>query len=698
MRFKVTFIFLIGILLFGCTSLGEKGQQIFPEFTDRENTPNTTLSWVSPTNSELLTSLDVNLRVSVSSLSNVETLFFFWCKGDKTATNFSALDINRSGSFQLATNVAFSEEGTYYLWMKAILTGRKSASSSSILIQVYTNMTRAHAPLFSPLPGESYNPITLVLSSSTPGATIYWTTNNWQTLSSQTSPVTVSINFGEYELKAYATKDGYLQSDTVVGTYKVRVAPVTPSIPGGSYTNTLSLTLTSLTTNATIVWTTNDWTSTSTSVSLVLPTGIWQLKAYATKNGFFSATNSWEYFVSSSLATPTLSPNGGTYDAITMIRATTATEGATLFLSTNGTTWLATNAIILPPGTWTVKAYASKDGNTSLTNSQTYTITETRVASPLFTPEGGIFPTNITISIVCPTSGASIYWTTNESTWYTSYSLTLTSGTIVLKSYATKTGLIASTTNIVTYAIEDTLPPTPQGNITISEVQSSSAKVSWLAASDNATPVQLLQYQLVYAQNASLIDSISKVTNPSVGVSVIPWTANMTNATLSSLYDNTTYFVNVAVRDTSGNVSLFTNSPVSFTTPVASSPSALFTIIFSNWNQTRTLYLPGDHNNWDPNSFTLTNTAGSTTIVTLSNTIIPSVIARGADASRIELKVINQPNWVDQWSFSSWTIIGPIVLYDSGKQIAIACDQNDNVTILFDVGNSKIIATVESRP
>ncbi len=698
MRFKIFGLFAL-LTILGCTSLADRGKENFPELVTTDDATQTTIRWVSPTNLQIFSALTIPVEISISAVSNVDSLLVLWCPGNKSVTNFKGYDIGKRGDFSHKTNLILLEEGTYYLWVKTILEGNITVSSQPILIQAYTNVTRASAPVFSPLPGQSANPITLTLSSTTSGAVIYWTTNNWQTFASGTTPVTISFGFGSYEVKAYATREGYLQSDTVVGSYTISVASPQASPSTGSYTNSQTITFSSSTTGATVFWTTNNWTSSSSS-GLTLTSGWYTVQAYATRDGHVSSTNQWEYSISASgVATPVFSPSGGSYDTETLVSATTTTEGATIYLSTNGTDWIATNKILLPAGSWNLSGYAEKAGSSSLTNTKSYTITVSRVATPTFSPNGGSYPTNITVSIDCATSGASLFWSTNGgSSWNSSTSVTFVPGMYSLMAYATKSGLTGSLTNTATYTIEDTIPPTPAGTIQISNIQASSAVVYWPAATDNATGQPFLQYLLVYATDSSLINTLNKVTNPSAGVSQLGWTENMTHATLTSLAQNTTYYANVAVRDASGNTAVYTTTPVSFTTPASGTPDGLFTIIFSNWNENHTLYIPGDHNNWDPNSITLSHNAGATTKLSLSNVVTTAIIGGGASPTALEFKVINNPNWVDQWVFSSWTRVGPITLYDSGKQIAITCDNNDVVTVLFDVGNSTITATVEARP
>lgn len=107
-----------------------------------------------------------------------------------------------------------------------------------------------------------------------------------------------------------------------------------------------------------------------------------------------SATNSV-------VATPTISPNGGTFTNSVSVTLATATAGATIRYTTNGSTPTTASATYASPFTLlsnaTVKAFASKSGMTdSSVASATYTIVSSSTNTP---PPTNPVPTNATATV-----------------------------------------------------------------------------------------------------------------------------------------------------------------------------------------------------------------------------------------------------------------------------------------------------------
>src|SRR5881396_1201456 len=120
------------------------------------------------------------------------------------------------------------------------------------------------------------------------------------------------------------------------------------------------------------------------------------------------------------VATPVLSPAGGTFTAAVSVTITDSTPGATIYYTTDGSTPTTASSAYTGPvpvtTTTTLKAMAAASGmaNSSVA-SATYTISQT-VAPPSFNPAGGSFAGSVTVTMSTTTSGASIYYTTDGST------------------------------------------------------------------------------------------------------------------------------------------------------------------------------------------------------------------------------------------------------------------------------------------
>ena len=123
------------------------------------------------------------------------------------------------------------------------------------------------------------------------------------------------------------------------------------------------------------------------------------------------------------VATPTFSPAGGTYTSAQTVTISDSTSGATIYYTTNGTTpttssTVYSGSISVSSGTVTIEALGAKSGdNNSSVASATYTIsTVATVATPTFSPAGGTYTAAQTVTISDSTSGASIRYTTDGST------------------------------------------------------------------------------------------------------------------------------------------------------------------------------------------------------------------------------------------------------------------------------------------
>ena len=119
---------------------------------------------------------------------------------------------------------------------------------------------------------------------------------------------------------------------------------------------------------------------------------------------------------SSSVATPTISLESGTYNTIQTANITCDTEDATIYYTTDGTD--PTESSILYEGqitigkSMTLKAIAILDDESSFIVSAEY---ELKVATPVFSIEGGTYREAQTVTITSATPGATIYYTTDGS-------------------------------------------------------------------------------------------------------------------------------------------------------------------------------------------------------------------------------------------------------------------------------------------
>jgi sugar lactone lactonase YvrE len=350
--------------------------------------------------------------------------------------------------------------------IKAIAT-KASYSDSSMASFVYTVTGTVQAPTFSVAEG-AYGPAqTVSLSSATPGATIYYTTNGSAptTASTQyTSPITVSTS---QTLKAYAVLTNWTDSSVTSATFTINGAVSTPtfSVAAGAYGSAQTVAMGTSTTGATIYYTTDGSSPTTASsiysTPLVIPVTS-TIKAYAVKATFSdSAVASATYTINGAVATPSASPVSGPYTSAQSVTLTSATSGASIYYTVDGSTPTASSTAYTGPifvgVTQTIKAIATKaEFSDSGVGSFIYSITGT-VQAPTFSVAAGAYGPAQTVSLSSATPGAAIYYTTNGSdptTTSTQYSGPITVSTSqTIKAFAVLTSWADSSVSTAAYTI-----------------------------------------------------------------------------------------------------------------------------------------------------------------------------------------------------------------------------------------------------
>jgi hypothetical protein len=177
-------------------------------------------------------------------------------------------------------------------------------------------------------------------------------------------------------------------SDTVCNFALALPAAAAPTFSpgGGTYSSAQSVTISSTTSGATIRYTTDGSTPTSTTGTAysgpVTVSATTTLKAIASATGFAdSAVSSATYTITApQVAAPTFSPAGGTYSSAQSVTISTITSGATIRYTTDGSTPTTTTGTVYSgpvtvSTTTTLKAIAFESGFTdSAVSSASYTI------------------------------------------------------------------------------------------------------------------------------------------------------------------------------------------------------------------------------------------------------------------------------------------------------------------------------------
>lgn len=213
----------------------------------------------------------------------------------------------------------------------------------------------AAAPTFNPAAGTFTTPQSVEISTSTAGATIFYTTDG-------TNPTTSSVVYSApiavaqtTTIRAFATAPGFKDSPVSSATYTINIppgttAPVQFNPAAGTHPNTVNVGLSSTTENATICYTTDNsapgctngvCSGTSATYNaanpVVVATAGTTIRALACKVGNTnSAETSATYQFQAAAATTDVAPGEVPYNQPVVISS--ITNGATIHYTTDGST------------------------------------------------------------------------------------------------------------------------------------------------------------------------------------------------------------------------------------------------------------------------------------------------------------------------------------------------------------------------
>jgi hypothetical protein len=232
-------------------------------------------------------------------------------------------------------------------------------------------LPRAPQPLFSPPPSTFSSPQSVKLSNSLNLPMYYTTDGSIPTTNSMlySGPITVPMNT---TIKAITAAYGYVTSPVSSGTYYIQAPNPTISPAPGTYYSTVNATIADVVSGATIYYTTNGSSPSTSSTSCANPcqltiSSTTTLKAIAAGGGYSpSYVAVATYIIAAN--NPTFSPGSGTYPTAQNVTISDTTAGVTIYYTTNGTIPTTSSTSCSNPCTITVanteivKAIAAGNG------------------------------------------------------------------------------------------------------------------------------------------------------------------------------------------------------------------------------------------------------------------------------------------------------------------------------------------------
>jgi len=293
------------------------------------------------------------------------------------------------------------------------------------------------APAFSPTAGPYVSAQTVAITSAASGASIAYTTDG-STPTEVGGTVTNGILYrapvsvgATTTLKAIAFTTGFADSPVAAGTYLIAPFAAAPvfNLPGGTYGNGQTVTITSATGGASIAYTTDGSTPTEAGgmvtngalygnpVPIIAATT--NLNAIAFANGYNdSAETIGTYTITNPPPVkPIFSPSGGTYTGAQSVTIT-STGATAIYYTTDGSipttsSNLYTTALPIAHNI-VLQAIGANSGGSSLVASASFMIFP---QAPAFSLASGTYAdvTNLSL-VISDTASATIYYTTDGTT------------------------------------------------------------------------------------------------------------------------------------------------------------------------------------------------------------------------------------------------------------------------------------------
>jgi glucose/arabinose dehydrogenase len=355
------------------------------------------------------------------SVPRMDGVYFYgdfingWIWGLKqVGTNWQNLVLVNPGYSYPATNFSistFGEDDQGGLYLADYYRG--------IIYQIHDSL-QAWPPMFFPTNGI-INSNTVVVTCITTNAEIHYTSNGVDpTLSDPfvVSGATIQVSNGTTN-KLRAFRADLSPSAVASAVFKFQVGTPVFSPPQGPITNNTPVSISTATPGAVIYYTINGTTPTTNSSTYSGPlmlSGGMTVEAFGVATGYSNSMVATAFFSFAQTATPVFSPSSGPITNGTSVSISCATPAAVVYYTLDGSTPTTNSAIYTGPviinGGTTVSAFATADGYVnSAVQGILFQLVQT--ATPVFSPSSGPVAYGSSVSILCATPGAVIYYTTD---------------------------------------------------------------------------------------------------------------------------------------------------------------------------------------------------------------------------------------------------------------------------------------------
>jgi hypothetical protein len=302
-------------------------------------------------------------------------------------------------------------------WQQIKALARKTGFEDSAVATF--DLPQVSPPQLSLAAGSYPNEQTLTISTSTPGAAVYYTTDDTipsTTSTLYTSPLQITQNTS---YKVVAVVNG-VRSAVVSRRYELVTAAPTSDVPSGMYSTPQLVTLSTSTPGARIYYSLNDADPVTNGSEYASPLTInssLTVKAATIRAGWTPSVATFRYSFDGSIQPPSFSPSAGTYASAQSVRITSDTPGAMIYFTTDGSEPTTNSPLALAPievaVNTRIRAIAAVSGvNVSGSREAIYQI---NVSQPLASLAPGSYSGPQTVALSSATTGAEIRYTLDGS-------------------------------------------------------------------------------------------------------------------------------------------------------------------------------------------------------------------------------------------------------------------------------------------